>query len=331
MFHSARIKLTAWYLLIIMIISTLFSIAFYLSATREIRRIIRLQRLRIEQQYDLFPFAPPPIPEIDLQTLIDAQNRLKLILVVINGTIFVLAGTGGYFLAGRTLRPIQDIVNEQNRFVSDASHELRTPLTVLRSEIEVALRDKKLNLKDAKALLQSNLEEVTHLQQLSDNLLELSQLEINQTSLEPLDVGYLTQQVIKRMSSIAKQKNIGLINNVKNIEVKGNKNMLTELFVILIDNAIKYSPANTSVIVSSSVTGRSVHIKVKDQGIGIEKENLLHIFERFYRTDSSRSKNHGYGLGLSIAKKIVERHHGSISAKSTVDKGTTFTVTLPIH
>src|SRR5579871_1666254 len=142
MFESARIKLTAWYLLIIMLISIFFSLAFYNAATREIRRVIRVQEFRSANTLLL------PIPAQRIKDVEESEERLRLILFLINGGIFFLAGGAGYFLAGRTLRPIKIMVDDQNRFITDASHELRTPLTSLRSEIEeFAVREKRQDRK----------------------------------------------------------------------------------------------------------------------------------------------------------------------------------------
>src|SRR5579872_1505707 len=165
MFTSARLHLTAWYLFIIMFISILFSFAFYQIAEDEVSRVVKVRELReqrLNNEFLQIHHLPPSLPSV--QELNDAQTHLKILLIFINGIIFILAGGGGYFLAGRTLNPIKTMMDKQKRFITDASHEMRTPLTTLRSEIEVGLRDKKLSLKEARGLLESNLEEVMNLQ-----------------------------------------------------------------------------------------------------------------------------------------------------------------------
>src|SRR5665213_2457688 len=131
MFHSARLKLTAWYLLIIMMISMLFSLVIYQGTTNELERSLHAQQYRMYSRShpDLPPILPTDIDHfsIDPQLMQDEANRIALALILINLGIFILAGGAGYFLAGRTLRPIQIMVDEQNRFITDASHELRTP------------------------------------------------------------------------------------------------------------------------------------------------------------------------------------------------------------
>lgn len=225
------------------------------------------------------------------------------------------------------------MVDEQHRFVTDASHELRTPLTSLRSEIEVYLRGKEHNLKEADILLKSNLEEVNNLQILSDNLIQLAQYKKTNTldNFSHVSLSEIILSAQKKVVSLAKKKQIALKTEIKDVIINGDKQNLVELFVILLDNAIKYSPKKTTIAVSSQSTDHHVVIAVSDEGMGIAKEDLPYIFDRFYRADASRTKQSvlGYGLGLSIAKKIVNSHNGSIQVKSNSGKGTTFTVQLP--
>jgi len=181
MFKKARLKLTSWYLLIIIFISVLFSGVVYQQSIQEIDRGLRMQALRFSRERVLEnppgasrsfdgQLAHPP----DVTLLEEVKRRIALQLAFINLGILICSGFASYFLAGKTLKPIEKALDEQKRFISDASHELRTPLTALKSEIEVSLRDKNLNLKEAQKLLQSNLEEVDKIQSLSNYLLTLS-------------------------------------------------------------------------------------------------------------------------------------------------------------
>ncbi|MCL5675670.1 MAG: HAMP domain-containing histidine kinase [Patescibacteria group bacterium] len=332
MFHSARIKLTLWYVLIIMLVSLLFSLVIYEGIDNEFHRFERYQSLRIQrEQQGLFP--PPTLRSIDVEMIEDSRRRLTLVLLLINLGILVLAGGASYFLAGKTLMPIQLMVDEQNRFITDASHEFRTPLTSLRSEIEVNLRDKKLNLSAAKTLLKSNLEEVVSLQSLSEGLLELAQFpdKNNNTRFEKVSILEISQEAVKRIQPQGSQKQIKIENQVKNYPVLGHKSSLVELLVILLDNGIKYSPAKTNILLGSSKADSLVSISVSDQGTGIDEKDIPHLFDRFYRADISRSKEKvdGYGLGLAIAKKIADSHRGQIEVESHLKKGTKFTIKLP--
>lgn len=341
MFQSARLRLTGWYLLIIMLISLSFSVVIYRVLTSEVNRFSALQRTRIERRLldqGLLPpgtnvNVPPPPGEIDTDLMLEVEYRLILRLVVVNGVILIISGGLGYMLAGRTLKPIAEMVDEQNRFISDASHELRTPLTALKSSMEVNLRDKKLTLADARQLLEEDIEQINKLQSLSDSLLKLThyQTHSDHSPLAPLELKDAVDNALKRITPLAKAKQITIEHAIPNLKITGNKESLSDLFVILLDNAIKYSNSGTKVIVNAKGTDGNVSIWIKDHGIGIAAHDLPHIFDRFYRADGARShaQNSGYGLGLSIAKKIVGAHHGYITVVSKIGAGTTFTIRLP--
>jgi signal transduction histidine kinase len=234
-------------------------------------------------------------------------------------------------LARRTLQPIQDALEAQSRFTSDASHELRTPLTAMQAEIEVALRDKSLTKEDARALLESNLEEVVKLRRLSDRLLQLASAD-NEMELTPTSLEEVSIEALNRALPQAEAKNILITNEAGPLLVMGNSENLTDVVAILLENAIKYSPPKTTIRVQSQKHGKQALLRVKDQGQGIKASEIPHIFERFYRADQSRTGHSagGYGLGLAIAKQIVTLHRGDIYCKSTPTKGTTFTVALPL-
>jgi signal transduction histidine kinase len=333
MFHSARLKLTAWYLLIIMTVSLLFSIAVYSRINLELRRFERMP-IRVRENLDQITISPPParahFTRIDPKYLMESRERVIESLIFINLLILVLAGAAGYFLAGRTLRPIQEMVDEQNRFITDASHELRTPITSLKSEIEVNLRDRKLNLEKYRKILESNLEEVNHLQVLSDELIRLAQDgKTTRMKVEKVFIGEVVSDAITKVKKFSEKKHIAIKNSVKDLNIQGDRASLSELFIILLDNAIKYSPTKSEINISSEKSGDKMIIKIKDKGIGIAEEDLPYIFNRFFRGEKSHTTE-GYGLGLSIAKKIVDAHKGAIAVKNNPGKGTTFTIMLPI-
>lgn len=331
MFSQARIKLTLWYLLIIMSVSLFFSLVIYRGLVGEVNRISRMEQLRFERGPFEYRVFHPVILEPEIVNGI--KNRITLTLAVINGVILIGAGCLGYFLAGKTLEPISRMVDEQNRFISDASHEFRTPLTSLKTSMEVSLRDKNLDLKIAKKTINESLDEVNKLQSLSEGLLQMTQQQDygNNLKFERLFLLPVVNQAVDRVKAVAKLKNIRIKNKTINYQIRGNRYSLTDLVVILLDNAIKYSDRGSSVTVDSEKTDRSVLIRIKDQGMGIEKKDIPHIFDRFYRADKVRTKSSdsGYGLGLSIAKKIADNHRGTILVESKTGKGTTMTVSLP--
>lgn len=339
MFQGARLKLTTWYLLIIMLISVGFSLVIYQMVTNELDRFsgrvgVRIERLRQENLL-------PPDLESRLPAILNQQNfaeeikeRLRIILFTVNAGILFISGATAYFLAGKTLQPIKEMVDEQSRFITDASHELRTPLTSLKSAMEVSLRDKKLKLKDAKNLIADNISEVDKLKSLTDGMLKLTQYKKPNSNIqmEALSLTETLKTAVKKIQPLAKKKLIKIKKTFKDYEIKGNKDSLVDLFVILLDNAVKYSNRHGRITLLTDKTDHAVVVSVKDEGIGIEKASLPHIFDRFYRADTARTRTDsgGYGLGLSIAKKIVQTHKGTITVESTLAKGTTFFVRLPL-
>lgn len=334
MFTQARLKLTAWYLLIIMVVSILFSLAIYQGVSLELERSLRRQAGRngVPAQ---FVFNTPANNYFDQMVFDESIARIKWQLFLVNFSIFIISGVAGYFLAGKTLDPIEVMVDEQKRFISDASHELRTPLTVLKTEIEVSLRDKNLQLEQAKELLNSNLEEVNKIQTLTSYLLTLSRYQNlkNKLKFEKIQIAEVVSDVVEKLDLIASQKEIKLINKVKDFIFDANTTGVNEIITILIDNAIKYSHKKGEIIISSKSDKKYITIFIKDFGIGIKAGDIPYIFNRFYRAISSRNKVQidGYGLGLSIAKTIVDLHNGKINVESVIGEGSTFVVKLPIH
>jgi two-component system, OmpR family, sensor histidine kinase CiaH len=328
MFQKARIKLTAWYLTIIMLVSIIFSLVIYSGINRELGRFERSQDLRLRAEHDLS--LPPPLPRgINSQVVAEARMRLTLTLILINIGIFGVAGLAGYFLAGRTLRPIKDMIDDQNRFITDASHELRTPITSLKTSIEVNLRNKNITLDQAKKLLKSNLEDVESLKILSDGLIRLAyyQKPNGNTIFEKVLVRDVVNSAMDKMKAIALEHKIKINSKIEDLKIEGDRKSLVELITILLDNAIKYSGKGSLIKISAKKMNDKAVIAVSDKGIGISEKELPHIFERFYRAEKSRSKEiNGYGLGLSIAKKIVQMHGGTIEATSEKNHGTTLTI-----
>ncbi len=338
MFQSARLKLTTWYLTIIMLISVVFSVAIFSNVSRQIENLIRMQNNRIRTfqgnpQQDSFSTLPPNTPPmISTEELKKQEQQLAYTLFLINLGILVVAGGSGYFLAGRTLRPIKLMVDEQNQFISDASHELRTPIATLQAEMEGKLLEKKISDKDARTLIKSNLEELGTLKTLINSMLQLTKTHFlnGGNHMQDLSLLEIVNLAKSKVEPLAKKKHILINIKMTEIIIKGDKNALTEVFLILFENAVKYSPETSKVTVTSLKYSDKIKISVSDQGVGISKEDIPHIFERFYRADKSRSSVEGFGLGLSIAKKIIDSHKGSIAVISKLGKGSTFEVSLPL-
>lgn len=333
MFRSARIRLTAWYLLIIILISAAFSIAIYLGVSNDIER--RFSRLESKLMRDNDGLKMPRgMHQIMHGHFLEARNRILLILIIVNGSIVIISSGAGYFLAGKTLEPIEESLEEQKRFVADASHELRTPLTSLKTSIEVALRDKKLNKQTAKDVLSNSLEDVDNLETLASDLLILAQSDASnqKISFETVDLAPIVERARKNVEPTARKKSTSLQIEVEPLVIEAQAQSLEKLLTILLDNALKYTQEKGKIILTAVKDGNSVVFKINDDGIGIDEKDISHIFDRFYRVDQSRSKNKiaGFGLGLSIAKRIVDTHKGSIDVTSTLGSGSTFTIKLPL-
>lgn len=336
--HRNSLRLAGVYLTILMIISLFFSINVYQLSVQELDRGLRrpgpnsaINRLPADSlgRNTLNSFLAEQEAQYDA-----AQQRILQRLIVVNLIILAWGGVLSYYFAARTLRPIEEAHEAQSRFTADASHELRTPLAAMRAENEVALMDPKLTVKKAKQVLESNVEELAKLTELSAGLLRLAQVEKSGLAKKRVTIDTVIQPAIDRVIPLAEKKNILIHGTVEQgkLLVNADSASLVEAFVIILDNAVKYSPSKTEVTVTIETVNRDIVVRIADQGIGIKATELQHIFERFYRADSSRSKQEvtGYGLGLAIAKQIVQLHGGKLSVTSQPAKGSVFSVTLPL-
>ncbi|WP_010245048.1 sensor histidine kinase [Acetivibrio cellulolyticus] len=218
-------------------------------------------------------------------------------------------------------------------FVANVSHEFRTPLTVIRGSLE-ALSDGTIeDTEDIKRFYQRMLSETRGLERLVSDLLELSRLQSGKITIhkEHVHIPSLLSDIIKSMQTIADKKEIQIdfITDDNVPPVLGDYDRLRQLFVIFIDNAIKYSPDKTIVTVTTHVKD-SLEILIQDQGYGIAVEELPYVWDRFYKTDKSR-KSSGTGLGLAIAKHLIKLNGGSVELKSAAGKGTTIEIQLPVQ
>lgn len=346
MFSAARIKLTLSYTAFFALVILLFSGAFYGLQSKTIRTTHRVPIWMVERVKTRFPTLDPEqhrrvIEALDEQfeTVTDEllEELFKTILLLDLISILVCFGIS-YILAGLTLAPIEKAYRHQQQFLQDASHELRTPLAVMRSEIEVDLRQKKKPSPQKHAhVLQSLLEEVQTMSSLVDDILLLARS--NQSPAETksqdhdIDINQLLTEVAEDFQQIAHQKKLQIITKGSaKTRVFGSQQDWERLLRILVDNAIKYTDSGSitlEVLKSSQRAGRKVIVRVSDTGRGIAKSETQHIFDRFYRTETERSSP-GSGLGLAIAKTLVEKLHGSITVKSELGTGSTFEIKVPL-
>lgn len=332
MFRSATFKLTMWYLAIVMTISLIFSLALYNMATDELGRGLNNETRRISRQFPVFRDDPLLKPGTDYDS---GAHRIWWRLVGFNVIVLVGAGWASYWLARRTLEPIEEAHEQQKRFTADVSHELRTPLTALKMETEVALMNNKKGKKELREVLSSNLEEAGKLENLVNNLLRLTRLEAGelQQQFSQLKSKDLVGPAIDQVQKTAKEREVKVRTDVADTSLKGDQDSLVQLLVILLDNAIKYSSSGQTVDLSVKDEENQVIFRVADHGSGMKRETLEHVFDRFYRGDNdsrNKSDSDGFGLGLSIAKMIADLHDGTVTLESQYGKGTTATFSLPI-
>lgn len=230
---------------------------------------------------------------------------------------------------------ISQAYEKLSQFSSDVSHELRTPLTSLIGEIEAVLSNKK-SCEEYKAVLASNLEEIFRLESLVNNLLFLSKNDtpslVRET--EIIDLKVLIFDVAEIFEPVADEKQICFSKDIISVSlyIQGEKWQIEQMLSNLLDNAVRYNRYSGSVFISLKKYGNYAEIVIKDTGIGISEESKDKVFDRFYREDSSRTRNiEGFGLGLSIVKSIVEAHNGKIFVSSQLGIGSTFTVRLPLY
>lgn len=311
-----------------MSISLIFSAAIYKVTTDELGNRLGEFQERFEQP-DMAPYTSPNhrlFSSFRNDQRSSADRNILFTLVYVNALIFLGGGALSYLLARRTLGQIEQAHEEQSRFTSDASHELRTPLAAMKTELELALHDPNITKAEMQDLLKSNLEEVDRLTTLSTTLLQLSRMDYTNIEFERVDANVVAEEVIQRYDKNANR--IVLQMPKSSTYIKANQSSIEELFTILVDNALKYSPANDKIQAEITVRGRQAQFSISNGGKGIPADKLPRIFDRFYRADESRSQG-GAGLGLALAKEIVELHRGELLVTST-DSKTTFRVVLPL-
>lgn len=259
-------------------------------------------------------------------------RNVLIIIAILTFVFTILLALLSYYLASKAMGPIQSSYEKQRKFVSDASHELRTPLSIFLGSVELLEREEKERLSPLGHEVLDDLKtETMHMSKLLENLLFLSRSDQNRQKInkEPINLSSLLQSICHRFQPIVPDS-IDLTCNIKEeIYIQADANHIQQLMYILLENALHYTESG-NICVSLATSNQQVLIEVSDSGQGIEANDIPHIFDRFYRADDTRDRS-GVGLGLSIAKTIIENHQGTIRVSSTPGVGTTFFITLPYN
>ncbi len=331
MFTKAGVKLTLFYSAFFFCFFWIVSISLYVWMDKSIGGGMIVQRVQQQEQQGNFEGQFDERSVTIAGTI--ALDQLKTILLVLNGGLLPVIPLVAWLLTRRTLKPVRAIHERQQQFASDVSHELRTPLSILSGEIEVALKQDR-SREDYQHTLKSAKEETDRLGGLVENLLLLARMEQGKQvgEVEAVDVTDLVTQVLGLVQQKSKEKHIAVlvIPAEESVVVVGQEALLRQLLLNLLENALKYTPANGKITLRLSQEKHYALVQVTDTGVGIAAEHQARIFDRFYRVDVARSETQGYGLGLPIAQAIMALHHGKIHVHSVVGQGTTFTLSLPL-
>lgn len=252
-------------------------------------------------------------------------TRLYITVIALGVLVAVLIALFSWWLAGRSLLSTQRAWERQQQFVANASHELRAPITLIRANAEVARRSGTREPRRLE-LLEDIVQECDHVSRLVEDLLLLSRLDARKLALskDPVQVSGLIDEVHEQFRSLADRQGVSLVLDARDEMVQGDRTRLRQVLVILVDNALKFTPTGGTVRLGSIRKSKHIEIFVKDSGIGIPQDHLPRVFDRFYLAEGSR----GSGLGLPIAKGLVEAQGGSIRIESRSGEGTKVTVRL---
>ncbi|MDF2960654.1 MAG: sensor histidine kinase [Paenibacillus sp.] len=279
----------------------------------------------------------PIIAAVTLVRSLEAEERMlntlrRDILTGIAAGV-VISVLAGYFLAGRAFVPIRRSWEKQQQFVTDASHELRTPTSVIQAQTELLFRHPNHTIEQESQNIANILKESKRMGKLIDDLLTLARSDSNQLQIRTsgISLGPLLEDIAFQFRYLADIKEVEIRTRIQEpVLLWGDEERIRQLLVILLDNALKFTPAKGLIEIDCRKNSHSIQLSVQDTGCGIPEEEISHIFERFYRVDKTRSREDGgTGLGLSIAKWIVEAHGGEISAQSEPNAGTKINIWFP--
>lgn len=279
-----------------------------------------------------FPFGTK-IVFVDRRPLLESLNNILIIFIIVGVGSLVLLFVISLYWANRTIEPIKESFEKQKQFIADASHELKTPLAIIKTNLAVISHNQEETVSKQLKWLDSISSQTERISNLVKDMLTLAKMDASEDILafENFNLTNSLEGILLSFEAILFESHINLETSLQeDIFFYGDKTAFETLINTLVDNAIKNTPKDGIISISLKTSINNIEIRIKNTGTGIAPENIDKIFQRFYREDSSRSREKGgYGLGLAIAKSIVEGHQGKIYVESNVGIYTTFIINLP--
>lgn len=315
-FQKARIKLTLYYIAIMAVILIAFSSVLIFTVESKIRHGFKDKITIVDSEDD-------PVQ--------NTSDEIEFIIYIVDGLLLIIIGFSSYLLAGKTLKPIKEALESQKKFSADASHDLRTPLAIMTTESEVVLQNKNASPLELRQTIESNLEETKKMSKLVHDLLLISRGDNQATiySFNEVDLHAFLKKITAKLQTQAEDKELTInMCEYRKVFLSIDQDNLERAISNIVQNAIKYTKTGAIAIDLKEENQKAV-ITISDTGVGIPERDLPYVFDRFYKAEHSRSDNSGSGLGLPIAKLIVEEHKGTIHIESNVNSGTIVTITIP--
>lgn len=331
-------RLTLSYLAVIMTLSLIFTGIIYLLSTANLNRPL----LPSEEENSSISVEAPEFEEHSFENTFrkrlerrDNTTRVTIIysLLGFNLGIFVIGIFVSRSLAKLTLAPIERAMMKQTQFIFDASHELKTPLTAMLVRNEVALRKKSLPEEKAREVIEKNIEEILKMKELTASMLDVARENGEPEKSTEISVPEFLADLQEKLAPVARERGVKIeteMNLGKNLRASAANNTLEQILTIFADNAMKYSEEKI-IYLRAGRRGKNVAFSVKDNGVGVKKEDQKRIFERFYQVDAARTRTKdktSHGLGLAIAKNLAERQGYKIVLRSGEGRGAEFEVVV---
>jgi signal transduction histidine kinase len=271
---------------------------------------------------------------LDISSQQGILNNLVYTFLIVASIMLIFIFIISRFFANKAIQPVQEAFEKQKQFIADASHELKTPLTVINTNVDVLLSNDEGAVNEHTKWLYYIKSEVERMTKLTNDLLYLTQLDYSDMKMifTNFDLSKAVESVVLTMEAVIFENQITFKDDIEpGLKIYGNNEQIKQVVMILLDNALKYTDRNGTVSLELKKSYNNLLLSVTNTGEGISEEHLDRVFDRFYRMDKSRErKSGGYGLGLSIAKTIIEQHRGKISVRSVANEYTAFHVELPL-